>query len=88
MTVRSRLKLSIGECNFQRITQQEPELMLRQIAAGSRLPSSVISGLANRRAGRVDIKTINKLCMYFQIQPGAVFECVPDTEETSHTIEK
>lgn len=87
MTVRSRLKLIIAERNLERIKQQQPELTLRQIAAGSGVPPSVISGLTTGRAGRIDFKTINKLCIYLQIQPGDLLEFVTDTGETSHTTE-
>lgn len=87
MTVRSRLKVIIAERNLERIKQHQPEITLRQIAAGSGVPPSVISGLTNGRAGRIDFKTIDKLCKYLQIQPGDLLEFVPDTDEPDHAIE-
>lgn len=80
MAVRSRLKVLIAERNLERIKQGEPELTIRQIAAGTGLPSSVVSGLTSGRAVRVDFKTLNKLCVYFSVQPGDLLEYVPDNE--------
>ena len=81
MTVRSRLKLLIAERNLERIKQGLPEITLRQIAAESHLPLSTVSGLTSGRAGRVDFRTLDKLCHYFNVQPGELLEYVPDTTQ-------
>lgn len=78
MTVRSRLKLLIAERNLERIRSGHAELSLRQIASDSRLPPSVLSGLTRGQASRVDLKTLDKLCRYFQVQPGDLLEYIPD----------
>ena len=77
MTVRSRLKLLIAERNLDRIKQGLPEITQREIAAESHLPLSTVSGLTSGRAGRVDFRTIDKLCRYFNVQPGELLEYVP-----------
>ena len=77
MTVRSRLKLLIAERNLERIKHGLPEITLRQIAAESQLPLSTVSGLTSGRAGRVDFRTLDKLCRYFNVQPGELLEYVP-----------
>jgi DNA-binding Xre family transcriptional regulator len=77
MTVRSRLKLLIAERNLERIKPGLPEITLRQIAAESQLPLSTVSGLTSGRAGRVDFRTLDKLCRYFNVQPGELLEYVP-----------
>lgn len=80
MAVRSRLKLLLAERNLERIKRGEPELTSREIAANSGVPASVIWGLTSGRAGRIDFKTIDKLCKFLQIQPGELFEFVLDQE--------
>ena len=77
MTVRSRLKLLIAERNLERIKHGLPEITLRQIAAESQLPLSTVSGLTSGRAGRVDFRTLDKLCRYFNVQLGELLEYVP-----------
>jgi DNA-binding Xre family transcriptional regulator len=38
----------------------------------------VISGLATNSQTRVDYKTMDRLCRFFKVQPGDLFEYVPD----------
>ena len=80
MTVRSRLKLLVAERNLERIKQGLPEITQRDIAAGSELPLSTVNGLITGRAGRVDFRTLNRLCRYFNVQPGELLEYVPDDD--------
>ncbi len=78
MTVRSRLKLLIAERNLDRIKQGLPEITQREIAAESHLPLSTVSGLTSGRIGGTDFRTLDKLCRYFDVQPGELLEYVPD----------
>ncbi len=80
MTVRSRMKLLIAERNLERIKQGLPEITQRDIAAESQLPLSTVNGLITGRAGRVDFRTLNRLCRYFDVQPGELLEYVPDDD--------
>ncbi len=79
--VRSRLKLLIAERNIERLRTGEPALTLRQIAADCDLPVSVVNGLTSGRTGRVDFKTLDRLCTYFNVQPGDLLEHIPDAQE-------
>ena len=83
MTVRSRIKLLIAERNLERIKQGLPEITQRDIAAESQLPLSTVNGLITGRAGRVDFRTLNRLCRYFNVQPGELLEYVPDADRDS-----
>ncbi len=80
MTVRSRIKLLIAERNLERIKQGLPEITQRDIAADSQLPLSTVNGLITGRAGRVDFRTLNRLCRYFNVQPGELLEYIPDDD--------
>ena len=78
MAVRSRLKLLIAERNIALMREGKPSLTQRTIAESTGLPLSVVSGLAANRVGRVDFKTLDKLCVFFNVQPGEILEHVPD----------
>lgn len=78
MAVHSRLKVLIRERNLQRLKAGEPELTIRQIAAESGVPPSVISGLTSGRAKQVAFKTLDRLCSYFQVALTDILEHVPD----------
>ena len=80
MTVRSRMKLLIAERNLERIKQGLPEITQRDTAAESQLPLSTVNGLITGRAGRVDFRTLNRLCRYFKVQPGELLEYIPDDD--------
>jgi len=76
--VRSRLKLIISERNTERIRVGQPELTIRQIAADSGVPPSVVSGLTSGRAQQVHFRTLDRLCRVLNCSPGDILEFVPD----------
>lgn len=78
MTVKSRLKVLIASENLKRAQAGQELLSQQQIARETGLPPSVVNGLATNRAGRVDFKTLNKLCRYFKCQPGDLLVYEPD----------
>jgi DNA-binding Xre family transcriptional regulator len=80
MTVRCTLRLLIARENVRRAEQGEPPLSQAEVAEKSKLPPSVINGLATGRQKRVDFKTINNLCAFFKVQPGELFVWEPDDE--------
>ncbi len=74
------MKLLIAERNLERIKEGLPEITQRDIAEESQLPLSTVNGLITGRAGRVDFRTLNRLCRYFNVQPGELLEYVPDDD--------
>lgn len=80
--VRSRLKVLIAERNLQLLREGKPQLTVRRIADESGIPGSVITGLTAGRAGRIDFKTLDRLCRYFDVQPGELLEYVPEASQT------
>jgi DNA-binding Xre family transcriptional regulator len=79
--VRSRLRVVIATENLKRAEAGRPALTQQQIADETGLPLSVVNGLATNRAGRVDFKTLDKLCKYFKVPPGDLLEYVPEAPE-------
>lgn len=81
MTVKSRLRVLIASENLKRAQAGHDALTQQQIAAEAGLPLSVVNGLATNRAGRVDFKTLDKLCRYFRCQPGDLLVYEPEGAE-------
>ncbi len=62
-----------GRTERRRITYED-------IQAGSGVNKNTIVKLANDRAAMVGISVIDRLCEYFDCQPGDIFVYVPDSE--------
>jgi putative transcriptional regulator len=80
MPVRSRLKLLIAERNVERLKRGEQPLTTRQVAEGSGLGHSTVTGLTSGRASMVAFDTISALCAFFDVQPGELFEYYDDDQ--------
>jgi DNA-binding Xre family transcriptional regulator len=80
MAVRCTLRLLIARENLHRAEQGNPTLSPADVAAGAKLPPSVVNGLVTGRQQRVDFKTIDRLCGFFKIQPGELFVWEPDAD--------
>jgi putative transcriptional regulator len=68
--------------NLRRAENGDPPLTQQEIARGARVSQPVVSTILRRKATRLDLKTINGLCNFFQVQPGDLFEYTPDEETT------
>ena len=82
MTVRCTLRLLLAEENVKRVREGKQSLSQRELAAQTGIPPSVINALATDRNQRIDYKTIDRLCTFFQVQPGALFVWEPDETPT------
>jgi putative transcriptional regulator len=78
--VKSRLKILLNERNHARITAGQPEITIRQLAADSGVPTSVISGLTSGRAQQVHFKTLDRLCKQLECTPGDILEFSREAE--------
>ena len=63
-----------GRRERRRITYED-------VQAGSGVNKNTIAKLANDRSAMVGISVIDRLCEYFDCQPGDIFVYVPDSEE-------
>ncbi|MFL5807027.1 MAG: helix-turn-helix domain-containing protein [Roseiflexaceae bacterium] len=79
MPVHSRLKVLIAAENLRRAQGSKPPLTVRQLSAESGVAVSVITGLTTDKAQRIDYKTIDRLCAYFNVGVGDLL--VRDQEE-------
>ena len=85
--IRSRLSILLAQENLKRLEAGMPRLTQHQLAAETKVALAVISGLATNSQTRVDYKTMNRLCRFFKVQPGDLFEYLAEEEaaEAQHT---
>jgi putative transcriptional regulator len=81
MAVKSRLRALVAQRNYQRAEAGQEELSIRGIAQDAGLSASVVSGLMSNRAKRLDMTTLDKLCRFFNVQPGDLLVYTPDESE-------
>jgi putative transcriptional regulator len=66
MPIQNRLKILIAEKELR----EQRKLSYRTVEKESNVPLSVLAGYANQRVNRFDGETLEKLCRYFDCQPG------------------
>ncbi len=62
----------------------ERRLSIQDVAEGTGLAYSGVHALYHAKARRLDLETLNKLCNYFGVGPGELFEWTPDAQATGH----
>lgn len=76
------LKLAVHKLvareNLRRAEAGEEPLTQQEIAQGSGVSQAVISTVLRRKVTRLDLKTIDGLCNFFGVEPGALFDYEPD----------
>jgi transcriptional regulator with XRE-family HTH domain len=76
------LKLAVHKLvareNLRRAEAGDNPLTQQEISRGSGVSQAVISTILRRKATRLDLKTINGLCNFFQVEPSALFDYEPD----------
>jgi len=78
--IRSRLGILLAEENVKRANAGQPRLTQTQLAKQTNVPLRTINHLALNKNQRVDHITLDRLCKYFGVQPGDLFEYIPDEE--------
>ena len=79
MPFKSRLMLLLYESNRPRVERGEPPLSLLGLARETSLPYSVLHKLANNRAVRLDLGTMERLIRFFGVSGiDAILEYTPD----------
>ena len=84
MAVHAALKLLITQENVARLQRREPALTIQMLAELTGLATSTITGLTTGRANRIDFRTIDTLCRFFQVQPGALLVWTPEDEDAAN----
>jgi DNA-binding Xre family transcriptional regulator len=66
------LRLVMAQENASRARQNLPTLTQSALASSTGIPPSVISNLYHDKIRRVDYGTLDKLCMFFNVQPNSL----------------
>ncbi|MGI8424179.1 MAG: helix-turn-helix domain-containing protein [Chloroflexota bacterium] len=52
----------------------ERRLTVKDVAEGSGISYRTLHDLYHARTTRIDLETLNKLCAFFDVEPGQIFE--------------
>ena len=81
MAVKMAVRKLIARENMRRAETGEPVLTQTELERLSGVSQSVVSTLMSGKIKRIDLKTINGLCNFFQVSPGELFEYTPGPME-------
>ena len=81
MAVKMAVRKLIARENMRRAETGEPVLTQTELERLSGVSQSVVSTLMSGKMKRIDLKTINGLCNFFQVAPGDLFEYTPGPME-------
>ena len=81
MAVKMAVRKLIARENMRRAETGEPVLTQTELERLSGVSQSVVSTLMSGKIKRIDLKTINGLCNFFQVAPGELFEYTPGPME-------
>lgn len=70
-----------GEMLARKRAQEKRNIPLSEVAEQTGIPPKTLFAWANNTVTRFDAHVINALCQYFGIQPGELFEYVPDDKD-------
>jgi putative transcriptional regulator len=62
--------------------KEKRNIPLSEVAQETGLPPKTLFAWQNNTVTRFDVHVINSICQYFGVQPGELFEYVPDQPET------
>ena len=65
--------------------QEKRNIPLSEVAEATGLPPKTLFAWANNTITRFDVHVIDAICQYFNVQPGALFEYVPNEEKPAPT---
>lgn len=78
MAIKNKLKILISEKEYR----ENRKLSYRTVAEEAQIPLSVLTDYTSQNVKRFDVKTLEKLCKYFDCQPGDLIEYSPDDHPT------
>ena len=76
--IRCRLGILLAQENLRRAEAGLPRLSQNELAAETKVAVAVVNRLATNNQHRVDYKTMDRLCRFFNVQPGDLFEYIPE----------
>jgi putative transcriptional regulator len=77
VTVNNRFGVLLAE---KRIKERR-NIPLAEVAESTGISRQTLYAWENNKVNRFDVPVINALCQYFGIEPGKLFEYVPDEDD-------
>jgi putative transcriptional regulator len=77
VTVNNRFGVLLAE---KRIKERR-NIPLAEVAESTGISRQTLYAWENNKVNRFDVPVINALCQYFGIEPGSLFEYVPDEDD-------
>ncbi len=74
MPIKNRIRVLLAQHNLERARRGEKLVSLRRLASDLGIAHAAFLKLVNGRSKRIDFETIEKLCAYFEVKIGDVFE--------------
>ncbi len=74
VTVNNRFSALLADMRIK----EKRNIPLTEVQEKSGISYPTLLGWANNTVKRFDVETINRLCQYFGIEPGELFQYVPD----------
>ena len=74
------IQCRLWELMAEKSRKDRRRITYTDIHTQTRIAKTVLSRLRNDRAGMVGMSVIDRLCDYFDCQPGELFVFVPDQE--------
>lgn len=74
MTVNNRFAILLAE---KRIAERR-NISLQEVAEKTGISRKTLYAWENNKVNRFDVPVINALCVYFEVEPGSLFQYVPD----------
>lgn len=81
VAIKLAVRALLARENLRRAEAGEPALTQVQLAKGCGVSQSVISTIVSGKIKRIDLKTINGLCEFFNVGPATIFEYTPDRKK-------
>jgi putative transcriptional regulator len=76
VTVNNRFGVLLAE----KRAKEKRNIPLSEVAEATGIPPKTLFAWANNTVSRFDVHVIDAICQYFGIEPGELFEYVPDTD--------
>lgn len=74
VTVNNRFSALLADSRIK----EKRNIPLLEVAKKTGISYPTLLAWANNTVKRFDVETINRLCQYFKVEPGELFQYVPD----------
>ena len=84
VTINNRFGVLLAE----KQKEERRNIPLAEVSENTGISRRALYAWENNTVSRFDVPVINALCMYFDVQPGELFEYVPDSPEVDKLKKK